>query len=591
MSATRNGAYPPPSIPYPQSDTGPRRTPRVRITPQSLDAEQATLGACLMDEGAMRLARQWLQVNDFYRELHKKIFAVMVEMHDTGRPLDLVDLAEELRKRDQLHEVGGGEYLTALLEACPSSANVVAYARIVADLSQKRQLSVISHELEALSLNGKSGGEVREWLQTQLDALKERAAAPEPARAWTAAQLMATEFEPTKCAVESLLPIGLTLLAGKPKIGKSWLSYALALSVAMGGMALGKHAVQAGEALYLSLEDTPRRLKSRLSVLLAGEAAPETLHLMCDWPRLDAGGMERLDSWIEQHPDCRLVVIDTFQKIRPKRAGGNIYEEDYEHLGNLKKLADKHEISIVAVLHVSKRDTSDVMESVSGSEGQNGAADATLVLRRARNTREGSLYVTGREMDERDIPLRWSPEVGTWVEIDEDEAREANMSAERREILDVLEEAGHALLPREIADALGKKPGNVHKLLFSMKNAEEVRRDEGTGKYSLTSLPSYRSYRENGDSNEDTKNSGNGGKTGKTVRPEREEMSANPPDWLRESAIAAGYSPSRAAEFWRFWRGRYESPLDYESFAHYFPLWMKKEWPPQGEEVKHESGS
>src|SRR6478672_1409333 len=135
-------------IPFPQRDSATNRpVARERIMPQALEAEQSTLGAILMERDAIARAVELLTGDDFYREIHKKIFNAVVSLFDRGEPVDLITLVEELRKRSALEDVGGTAYLTALLEACPSSANIDSYARVVSEKSVLRQLLRASEEI------------------------------------------------------------------------------------------------------------------------------------------------------------------------------------------------------------------------------------------------------------------------------------------------------------------------------------------------------------------------------------------------------------------------------------------------------------
>ena len=128
-------------IPFPQRNANNNRPEsREKLTPQSLEAEQSTLGAMLMERDAVARSVEILTVDDFYRELHKKIFKSVLKLFDKGEPIDIVTVAEDLRRNGMLEEVGGSEYLSALIEACPSSVNVEAYAKVVSEKSVLRQL-------------------------------------------------------------------------------------------------------------------------------------------------------------------------------------------------------------------------------------------------------------------------------------------------------------------------------------------------------------------------------------------------------------------------------------------------------------------
>lgn len=134
-------------IPFPQRDANNRPASREKLTPQSLESEQSTLGAMLMERDAVARAVELLTPDDFYRELHKKIYKAVLKLFDKGEPIDIVTVAEELRRNGQLDDVGGSEYLSALIEACPSSANIDAYAKVVGEKSVLRQLVKASDEI------------------------------------------------------------------------------------------------------------------------------------------------------------------------------------------------------------------------------------------------------------------------------------------------------------------------------------------------------------------------------------------------------------------------------------------------------------
>ena len=148
----QNSGSNPSVIPFPQRDANTNRpVARERLTPQSLEAEQSTIGACLMERDAIARAVELLTVDDFYRELHKKIYKVILKLFDRGEPADMVTVAEELRRAGHLEECGGAEYLSSLHEACPSSANVESYARIVQEKSVLRQLILASEQISGLA--------------------------------------------------------------------------------------------------------------------------------------------------------------------------------------------------------------------------------------------------------------------------------------------------------------------------------------------------------------------------------------------------------------------------------------------------------
>jgi RecA-family ATPase len=181
--------------------------------------------------------------------------------------------------------------------------------------------------------------------------------------AWTADELMAEQFPPPRWAVPGLIAEGVNLLAGPPKVGKSWLSLGLALAVAGGDDALGSIPVQAGPVLYLALEDTPRRLQSRMGKLLDERHAPRGLTLATTCPPLPEGGAAAIASWLTRNPAARMVVIDVFAKVRGRAPAGPVsaYDADYAAIGHAKKLADDYAVAVVLVHHVRKAGAEDFL--------------------------------------------------------------------------------------------------------------------------------------------------------------------------------------------------------------------------------------
>ncbi|GIJ13148.1 AAA family ATPase [Micromonospora andamanensis] len=308
----------------------------------------------------------------------------------------------------------------------------------------------------------------------------------EPGRirtAWTAADLMAMEFPPPRWAVPGVLSEGVNLLAGPPKVGKSWLSLGLGLTVAAGGKAFGSIDTEPGPVLYLALEDTPRRLQSRMGKVLAGQPAPVGLTLATACPPLPQGGDEAIAAWLDRNRNARMVIIDVFAKLRGTSAPGmSAYDADYAAVGRAKKVADAYGVAVVLVHHVRKAGSDDFLEAVSGTNGLAGAADATLVLRRPRGSADGVLHVTGRDVDESEYALAFDPAAGAWTMLD-GPAAEHEVSDTRAAILRWLRTSPGST-PKAIAEGTGLSVDNVKKTCGRMLDAGQVACETG-GRYRL----------------------------------------------------------------------------------------------------------
>ena len=219
-------------------------------------------------------------------------------------------------------------------------------------------------------------------------------------------------YEPTPFLVDELILEGLHILAGAPKIGKSWLALWLCLCVSQ-GQPLWNFATTQGEVLYLSLEDSFRRIQTRLFDLT--ENAPSTLHFAIMADALKHGLEQQIEQFLSEHPTAKLVVIDTLQRVRSAGSDSNLYANDYQDIGILKQLADKRHIAILLIHHLRKLHDDDPMNMISGSTGLSGAADSTFVLQKhSRLANIASLHCTGRDIPDRTLKLEFGEEDHIW---------------------------------------------------------------------------------------------------------------------------------------------------------------------------------
>ncbi len=298
--------------------------------------------------------------------------------------------------------------------------------------------------------------------------------------AWTADQLLATTFPDPRWAVPEIIPEGLTVLAGAPKAGKSWLAMNVGLAVAAGGNALGSIACEPGPVLYLALEDNPRRLQRRVRQLLAGEPAPAGLTLATSCKALPAGGAEDIAGWLDQHQDARMVIIDVFAKVRGAASSASAYADDYGAVGRVKRLADHYGVAFVLVHHVRKMGSEDFLEQISGTNGIAGAADTIHVLQRARGNADGVLHTTGRDVEETDRAMRLDKATGNWTLLD-GPALDHTLGVTRATILRHVRDHPGAS-PKEIADTTGLDIGLTRKTCARMAESGHLVK-VGDGQY------------------------------------------------------------------------------------------------------------
>ncbi len=213
--------------------------------------------------------------------------------------------------------------------------------------------------------------------------------------------LMDRPLEPPNFVVDTLISQGLHILAGSPKVGKSWLALWLAVTVAKGEPVWNMTTKQ-GTTLYLCLEDSVLRIQNRLFEIT--EDAPDSVHFCTECALIGQGLEEQVDAFLADHPDTMLVIIDTLQMVRPIHDA--TYANDYRDLSVLKRLADKHGIAILLIHHLRKETADDVFNRISGSTAISGAVDSSFTLvEEKRGSGRAKLSCIGRDIEYRELTL------------------------------------------------------------------------------------------------------------------------------------------------------------------------------------------
>ena len=223
--------------------------------------------------------------------------------------------------------------------------------------------------------------------------------------------LVDMRLPPTRFCVSTLLPQGVTILGGAPKVGKSWLVLDLCVRVAKGEPIWNLPTAQ-GTTLYLCLEDTERRVQERL--LGITDDVPANAFFSVAAKTLADGLAEQIRQFVSEHPDTVLVAVDTFQMVRGSDSDPS-YANDYQEIQQLKKLTDELSISLLLVHHLRKQGDSDPLNKLSGTTGISGAVDAVFVLDKSKRSQAGAtLICTGRDIEYRELELRFEKDVCAW---------------------------------------------------------------------------------------------------------------------------------------------------------------------------------
>jgi len=245
----------------------------------------------------------------------------------------------------------------------------------------------------------------------------------------TAAELSHKEFPDLAQHVFGIIIEGFGILAGPPKLGKSFFTLVIALAVSAGGYAFGKLKCDPRPVLLLALEDSERRLQTRILAVYGSEIPPHNLHILT---RIQPGLLiPTISAWLQYHPNG-LVILDTLGRARQQRnRGDDAYLADYQAGVALKNIVDAFPGSaLLGVHHTRKASSDDFVDDLSGTLGLAGSADYLLVLRRKRQSAEATLQVTGRDAPEGEYAFTIE-EGGRWT-LDGSGLAEAAASAINR---------------------------------------------------------------------------------------------------------------------------------------------------------------
>lgn len=223
--------------------------------------------------------------------------------------------------------------------------------------------------------------------------------------------LMDMNLPRTKFVIQGILPQGLAIIAGAPKIGKSWLMLDWCVKIAKGEN-IWNFKTTKGTTLYLCLEDKDSRIQDRL--LTITDEVTSDVYFVTSCYSLSDGLEEQIRNFVNEHSDTVLIVIDTLQKVR-QNTKDTSYASDYKEIETIKKIADELQIAILLVHHMRKQDDKDPLNKLSGTNGIAGGADTIFTLdRRKRSQNSATLICTGRDIEYREFELNFNKEDCVW---------------------------------------------------------------------------------------------------------------------------------------------------------------------------------
>ena len=366
--------------------TNKKETSILNVQPQSLEGEQAVLGSMLTNKEAVAKAIQWLSPEHFYKDAHSKIFSIMIALFHDSEPIDTISVVDKLKKNKELESVGGAYYITGLVEAVPTTANVESYAKIVLEKALLRQLILLSHELASKAYDDREGvDDILDSAERAIFNITQKRLKGgfvhldpilhdsfEALDAKSAKGGMITGIPSGLVDLDNLTagfhPGELIVIAGRPSMGKT----ALALTIARNAAVDNKHGVgifsleMANQELAMRMLCSEARVNSHL--VRTGKLPPKqwknlSIHVgvLAEAPIYidDSAAVTVLEvrskarRLMAEH-DIELIIVDYLQLMQGPRNVENRQQEISVITRSLKALAKELNIPVIALSQLSR---------------------------------------------------------------------------------------------------------------------------------------------------------------------------------------------------------------------------------------------
>lgn len=291
-----------------------------------------------------------------------------------------------------------------------------------------------------------------------------------------AKDLAAADVAPIREIVGGIFPEGVTLLAGKPKQGKSRFMFQIAHAVTSEVPALGRPVIP-GRVLYLAFEESRQLLHKKLAEMFPDDKIPQRLGIVSaerGWPRADRGGIDQIRRFMDRYQDTVMVVMDTLGYVRRPldKKYGSFYDQDREAILPWARLARERHVAIALVHHLTKKEDPDAFAQMGGTNGLTGTADNLAVLIREPKTDRATLVVGGRVIEGGTYHLTFDKR-GIWVPSSAGE-RPTPLTEEERVRRVVCEEGAEVMTAESVARVLGLDPKNVAAYLSRLRDRGDI---------------------------------------------------------------------------------------------------------------------
>jgi hypothetical protein len=307
----------------------------------------------------------------------------------------------------------------------------------------------------------------------------------------TANDLQNLDIPQANWVIPDLIPEGLTLLAGRPKIGKSWMALNMAYAIAKGENAFGRYATNKSTVLFITYEDNHRRLQERLLAVCNGngdDKAPENLLFLKSiytFPKLNDGGLNIIEESLIKNEEIKCVIIDTFGSAikNDGKKYGYAFHHDYEIGSTIQELASKYQAAFILLHHTRKYKSGDPYEDIVGTTGLTASPDTLLVLEKNPAINMATLSIIGRDVKDGKLGVEFNNESSTWIA--KDDLPDYHTTKERMDIVELFnDDSTIELKSGDIAKSIGKSSPATSNLLKKLLK-EGILIEASYGSYKL----------------------------------------------------------------------------------------------------------
>ena len=296
----------------------------------------------------------------FFTADNQLIYRAVLDLRHSDKPTTTIAVCHELKSNNNLNRAGGEERLYALQASVVETENTPYYSELVKDLHIRRQM--VFNLMRQVEMAQDENVGITSITQASIEDAKQadRQMSLDRATMISAQEVKSTSYPETPDLVDGLFRQGMILLAGQPKVGKSYAMLNLAVAVCnKGGKVWGHYPVsEPVNTIYVAMESSYNELQERFQQIGPGESMPDNLFFMEMEEgygfRLDAKGLKTLEIEVVER-EIGLVIIDTWERASQIMEGkGNAYQNEHKYLEDVYNWAKRLQISIVLVHHTRK---------------------------------------------------------------------------------------------------------------------------------------------------------------------------------------------------------------------------------------------